>query len=133
MAPESSGCARRSSRTGWRSTPRGADGLTYARWQRRATPVGQALRGAACAGAPGSGPPPDFDGRTATVADLDTGGTGRLEAGVGPDDIADIPFTSGTTGPAKAFTNPHGHLVYGKARWPWLPCVLVRRDHQHRS
>jgi acyl-CoA synthetase (AMP-forming)/AMP-acid ligase II len=94
----------------------GADGLTYARWPRRATSAGHALRGGVRQGTRVGPAPPDFDGWTATVADLDTGGTGRLEAGVGPDDIADIPFTSGTTGPAKAFTNPHGNLVYGKAR-----------------
>ncbi|MEU0077514.1 class I adenylate-forming enzyme family protein [Micromonospora tulbaghiae] len=48
------------------------------------------------------------------VADLDQGDTGAVDTGVTPEDISDILYTSGTTGPAKPFTNPHGNLTYGR-------------------
>jgi acyl-CoA synthetase (AMP-forming)/AMP-acid ligase II len=51
---------------------------------------------------------------THTVADLDSGDETPVAVDLGPDDIADILYTSGTTGPAKGFTNPHGNLTFGR-------------------
>ncbi|WP_326557409.1 class I adenylate-forming enzyme family protein [Micromonospora sp. NBC_01796] len=65
----------------------------------------------------GSGLPPwpDAAGRwSVTVAELDGGDTGPIDTGVAPEDISDILYTSGTTGLAKPFTNPHGNLTYGR-------------------
>ncbi|MYX96618.1 AMP-binding protein [Streptomyces sp. SID486] len=33
---------------------------------------------------------------------------------IAPEDLADVVFTSGTTGPAKAYTIPHGNAVFGR-------------------
>jgi acyl-CoA synthetase (AMP-forming)/AMP-acid ligase II len=46
-----------------------------------------------------------------------------VDVGLGPGDIADILFTSGTTGAAKAFVNPHGTLTFGRG-----PAGLARLD-----
>ncbi|MBW4720351.1 class I adenylate-forming enzyme family protein [Saccharothrix obliqua] len=51
---------------------------------------------------------------SATTADLDSGDTSTLDVEIRPEDIADILYTSGTTGPAKPFTNPHGTPTYGR-------------------
>ncbi|CCH31903.1 class I adenylate-forming enzyme family protein [Actinosynnema sp. NPDC047251] len=49
-----------------------------------------------------------------TTADLDSGDHSAPEVDIRPVDIADILYTSGTTGPAKPFTNPHGTPTYGR-------------------
>lgn len=59
-------------------------------------------------------PPADFDGWTAAVPALLSTDTGDPGVPVAATDIADILFTSGTTGPAKASTSPHGNLTHGR-------------------
>ena len=59
-------------------------------------------------------PPAGFDGWTATVAALSTSDTSDPGVPVAVTDIADVLFTSGTTGPAKASTSPHGNLTHGR-------------------
>lgn len=64
--------------------------------------------------------PAGFHGRVHRIDDVEAAGTGRTGPGgrvavpVGPLDLADVLFTSGTTGPAKAFANPHGNLSFGQ-------------------
>lgn len=50
----------------------------------------------------------------ATVPELDQGDHTPVDVTLAADDIADILYTSGTTGPAKPLTNPHGNLSYGR-------------------
>ncbi|RKT17048.1 acyl-CoA synthetase (AMP-forming)/AMP-acid ligase II [Streptomyces sp. 1114.5] len=57
--------------------------------------------------------PAGFSGWSAAVSGLD-GGPGPVKAEVEPEDIADIVFTSGTTGAAKAYTVPHGNATFGR-------------------
>lgn len=59
-------------------------------------------------------PPEGLADWTAVVADLDSGDETPVQVPIGPEDIADVLYTSGTTGPAKAFTNPHGNLTFGR-------------------
>jgi fatty-acyl-CoA synthase len=65
-----------------------------------------------------TGPPPGFAGWAVASADLsrdrDDTDTGGPDAGPGraPDDAAEILYTSGTTGPAKAIVNPHALLMF---------------------
>ena len=59
-------------------------------------------------------PPASFTGWTAEVAGLDSGDETPVDVPLAPEDIADVLYTSGTTGPAKAFTNPHGNLTFGR-------------------
>jgi acyl-CoA synthetase (AMP-forming)/AMP-acid ligase II len=40
--------------------------------------------------------------------------TGPLPVSVSPGDIADVHYTSGTTGPAKAYTVPHANVTFGR-------------------
>ncbi|MER7165749.1 class I adenylate-forming enzyme family protein [Micromonospora sp. NPDC000207] len=49
-----------------------------------------------------------------TVTDLDGGDSDPVEVDIRGEDVADILYTSGTTGPAKPFTNPHGNQTYGR-------------------
>ncbi|MFD5469957.1 AMP-binding protein [Streptomyces sp. NPDC127105] len=49
-----------------------------------------------------------------TVADLDGGDETPVAVDLAPGDIADILHTSGTTGPAKGFTNPRGNVTFGR-------------------
>lgn len=49
-----------------------------------------------------------------TLADFDGLSTDPVEVDVRPEDIADILYTSGTTGPAKPFSNPHGTITFGR-------------------
>jgi len=56
--------------------------------------------------------PAPFGGFHATVAELTGDDTADIDVGVTVTDIADILFTSGTTGPAKASTSPHGNLTF---------------------
>ena len=51
---------------------------------------------------------------TASVAELDTGDTSALSLGIGPDDISDILYSSGTTQLSKGVRVPHGNLTFGK-------------------
>ncbi|MBB5953780.1 acyl-CoA synthetase (AMP-forming)/AMP-acid ligase II [Saccharothrix tamanrassetensis] len=50
----------------------------------------------------------------ATLRDFEPLSTGPVDVDVRPEDISDILYTSGTTGPAKPFTNPHGTLTHGR-------------------
>ncbi|WP_329213053.1 acyl--CoA ligase [Streptomyces sp. NBC_01485] len=59
-------------------------------------------------------PPEGLADWTVTVADLDSGDESPVHVPVGAQDNADILYTSGTTGTAKAFTNPHGNLTFGR-------------------
>ncbi|MFJ1654182.1 hypothetical protein ACIOC2_22950 [Streptomyces sp. NPDC088337] len=56
----------------------------------------------------------------------------RRDAGRGgprPGDIADILHTSGTTGPAKGFTNPRGNLTVGRSpEGTGADAIVVLRD-----
>ncbi|MGW0551155.1 DHA2 family efflux MFS transporter permease subunit [Streptomyces altiplanensis] len=49
-----------------------------------------------------------------TVDELDGGQYGPVDVTIASSDVADILYTSGTTGPAKPLTNPHGNLSYGR-------------------
>ncbi|MGC4806679.1 class I adenylate-forming enzyme family protein [Micromonospora sp. DT233] len=72
----------------------------------------------------GAGVRPPQTAASHTVAGLTAAGTGPAPAvAVGPHDIADILYTSGTTGRPKAFTNPHGALTYGRG-----PAALASFD-----
>ncbi|MFH9857951.1 class I adenylate-forming enzyme family protein [Streptomyces sp. NPDC017202] len=59
-------------------------------------------------------PPASFTGWSAEVAELDSGDETPVDVPLAPEDIADVLYTSGTTGLAKAFTNPHGNLTFGR-------------------
>ncbi|GAA3273820.1 acyl--CoA ligase [Dactylosporangium vinaceum] len=59
-------------------------------------------------------PPAGFDGTTHPLSTLDTGTDLPLSVAIDPADISDVLYTSGTTGPAKAYTVPHGNLTFGK-------------------
>ncbi|MBW8088654.1 AMP-binding protein [Streptomyces hygroscopicus] len=61
-------------------------------------------------------PPAGFTGWTATVAELEAGEPGPPPRGTATDAVADILYTSGTTGPAKAITVTHSNMMYGRAR-----------------
>ncbi|MEU8891940.1 class I adenylate-forming enzyme family protein [Streptomyces sp. NPDC048442] len=58
--------------------------------------------------------PTGFTGWTSTGAALETGDESPLDVSIAIEDLADILYTSGTTGPAKAFGNPHGVLTFGR-------------------
>lgn len=64
--------------------------------------------------APGRTAPAAWSGRTLATDAL--AGADRTDPGVAiaPEDLADVVFTSGTTGPAKAYTIPHGNAVFGR-------------------
>ncbi|WP_399882218.1 cytochrome P450 [Streptomyces sp. BBFR51] len=66
------------------------------------------VRGAATA------PVPDFGGWSDTVAGVATGDGGPVKADIGPEDLAEILYTSGTTGRAKPIATPHGNLTFGR-------------------
>jgi acyl-CoA synthetase (AMP-forming)/AMP-acid ligase II len=59
-------------------------------------------------------PPAGFDGPAATLSMLDRGDSAPLTVSIDPDDIADVHYTSGTTGPAKGYTVPHANLTFGR-------------------
>ncbi|HEX6967240.1 MAG TPA: class I adenylate-forming enzyme family protein [Micromonosporaceae bacterium] len=59
-------------------------------------------------------PPGDFVGWTGTVDQFDIGDEAPVAVRLDADDIADLLYTSGTTGPAKPFLNPHGNLAFGR-------------------
>jgi acyl-CoA synthetase (AMP-forming)/AMP-acid ligase II len=59
-------------------------------------------------------PPAGFTGPGYPLSALDRGADGPLDVALGPDDIVDVAYTSGTTGPAKAYTVPHGNLTFGR-------------------
>jgi acyl-CoA synthetase (AMP-forming)/AMP-acid ligase II len=69
-------------------------------------------------------PPPDgFSGWTRAVHTLDTERGDQVDVALGPEDVADVLYTSGTTGPAKAFVNRHGTLTFGRG-----PAGLAKLD-----
>ncbi|OLR94813.1 class I adenylate-forming enzyme family protein [Actinokineospora bangkokensis] len=51
---------------------------------------------------------------SARTVELEDADASPVDAEVLPEDIADVLYTSGTTGPAKPFTNPHGNQTYGR-------------------
>ncbi|TMM34917.1 MAG: acyl--CoA ligase [Actinobacteria bacterium] len=59
-------------------------------------------------------PPAGFAGPAHPLSTLDRGAGGPLDVALRPDDIVDIAYTSGTTGPARAYTVPHGNLTFGR-------------------
>ncbi|MET9972682.1 class I adenylate-forming enzyme family protein, partial [Streptomyces sp. NPDC006356] len=59
-------------------------------------------------------PPATFTGLTGTVTTIAASDTSDPRIPVSVTDIADILFTSGTTGPAKGSASPHGNLTYGR-------------------
>ncbi|MGW9282707.1 AMP-binding protein [Streptomyces diastaticus] len=61
-------------------------------------------------------PPAGFTGWTATVAELGAHEPPPPPRRPATDAVADILYTSGTTGPAKAITVTHGNMMYGRAR-----------------
>jgi acyl-CoA synthetase (AMP-forming)/AMP-acid ligase II len=67
--------------------------------------------------------PAGFTGWMRAAATMGRGSGTPEETEIRPDDIADILYTSGTTGPAKAFTNPHGTLTFRRG-----PAGLARLD-----
>ncbi|WP_093802489.1 class I adenylate-forming enzyme family protein [Streptomyces sp. Wb2n-11] len=59
-------------------------------------------------------PPAAFTGLTATADGIASADSSDPFVPVAVTDIADILFTSGTTGPAKGSASPHGNLTYGR-------------------
>jgi fatty-acyl-CoA synthase len=59
-------------------------------------------------------PPRGFCGWSSTTPALQQSDPAPLDVQVRPDDLADILYTSGTTGPAKAFTSSHVSLSHGR-------------------
>jgi acyl-CoA synthetase (AMP-forming)/AMP-acid ligase II len=57
-------------------------------------------------------PPPGFTGLAGTVAAFTSADNSEVDVPVAVSDIADILFTSGTTGPAKGSASPHGNLTF---------------------
>jgi len=56
-----------------------------------------------------------FTGPAVPLAALGPGaGGGPLPVSVRPEDIADVHYTSGTTGPAKAYLVPHANVTFGR-------------------
>ncbi|MFJ9720044.1 class I adenylate-forming enzyme family protein [Streptomyces sp. NPDC101213] len=58
--------------------------------------------------------PEGFEGWAATVDEVDSGDSTPVKVELRPDDLADILYTSGTTGTAKAIATPHGNLTFGR-------------------
>jgi fatty-acyl-CoA synthase len=59
--------------------------------------------------------PPDPPGAwRLPVAAVETGDHTPVDVALAPDDIADILYTSGTTGPPKPMLNPHGNLSFNQ-------------------
>lgn len=59
-------------------------------------------------------PPGELHGWTSTVKTLDTGCHTPVPVEVGPEDLSDILYSSGTTGASKAVRVPHGNLTHGR-------------------
>jgi fatty-acyl-CoA synthase len=59
-------------------------------------------------------PPAGFGGACHALSTLDNGADLSLAVPIDPADFCDILYTSGTTGPAKAYAVPHGNLTFGK-------------------
>lgn len=55
-----------------------------------------------------------FSGTVLALSDLRADATAPLPVTVSPDDVADVHFTSGTTGPAKAYLVTHGNVTFGR-------------------
>jgi len=58
--------------------------------------------------------PEGFTGWSDHVSNLDKGDTSPVRAAIGPEDLAEILYTSGTTGKAKAICTPHGNLTFNR-------------------
>lgn len=58
-------------------------------------------------------PPPEVGVPTVAVEDLVDGDTGPVAVTVAPQDLAEINFTSGTTGDAKGVSATHENITYG--------------------
>jgi acyl-CoA synthetase (AMP-forming)/AMP-acid ligase II/acyl carrier protein len=63
-------------------------------------------------------PPPDVDLPTAAVEDLDGGDSGPVGVEVRPDDLAEVLFTSGTTGDSKGVGASHANITHGQQLHP---------------
>ena len=59
-------------------------------------------------------PPDRFLKRCVTVEELLSGDTSPVSVTVAPEAISDIRYTSGTTGPAKAYLVSHANLTFGR-------------------
>ncbi len=58
--------------------------------------------------------PEFFGGWSTTTRGIETSDTSPVPVEITPEDICDILYTSGTTGPAKPLLNPHGNLSFGR-------------------
>jgi fatty-acyl-CoA synthase len=61
-----------------------------------------------------SGLPPGWAGRVLPLESLEGGAETEPAVRVDADGISDVLFTSGTTGPAKAYLVPHSNLTFGR-------------------
>jgi fatty-acyl-CoA synthase len=58
--------------------------------------------------------PDGFTGRGLPLSELEKGPDTPLEVRISPEDIADVHYTSGTTGTPKPYAVPHGNLTFGR-------------------
>lgn len=58
--------------------------------------------------------PDGFTGQCLPLGELEKGPDTPLRVEISPEDIADVHYTSGTTGTPKAYTVPHGNLTFGR-------------------
>ncbi len=64
--------------------------------------------------ADGRSAPEGFAGPATALSALESGADGPLEVRADPADPCDVFYTSGTTGPAKGYTVPHGNVTFGR-------------------
>lgn len=58
--------------------------------------------------------PEGYTGATAPLSAWESGADRPLEVRIDPADPCDVFYTSGTTGPAKGYTVPHGNVTFGR-------------------